>query len=200
MKKVLFFAFCFIVFAVADISAQRNVPAPLPAAELEIREGSIRLRSIDLERVKRDANKTAPRERGKEQAIKFALVKEDFENIQKSQDSIIKAYTTGKEINYEKIGNAAHDLKKHAHRLAVNLFNETSEETQREKKSNSSKPKSVRDLIIELDNALGVFIANPIFQNVKIVEPKASEKAQNDLKKIYKLSDELSREAAKMKQ
>lgn len=200
MKKILFFAFCFAAFAAADVSAQRPVPAPIPVAEREVREGSIRLRSIDLERVKRDANKRAPRETGKEQAIKFALVKEDFEDIQKSQDSIINAYTTGKEINYEKISNAASDIKKHALRLAVNLFNETSEETQREKNSNAVKPKSVRELIIELDNALGVFISSPIFQNTKIVDPKVSEKAQSDLKKIYKLSDALSREAAKMKQ
>ena len=57
----------------------------------------------------------------------------------------------------------------------------------------------MRDLIIELDNALGIFITSPIFQNTKIVEPSISEKSRLELRKIFYLSDELSWEAAKIK-
>ena len=124
MKKSAFCAFCVVGLAAVNASAQRQVPAPVPVAEAEVREGSIRLRSIDLERVKKDAAKVPARDDGKEQAIKFAMIKADFESIQKSQDSIIKAYTTGEKINYGKIGGEAHDIKKQGHRLAVNLFNE----------------------------------------------------------------------------
>jgi len=199
MKKSAFFAFCFAVLAAANIFAQRQVPTPVSAAEREMRDGSIRLRSMDLERVKRDANKPIERESGKEQAIRFTMVKNDFENIQKNQDSIIKAYTTGKEINYERISDGAHDIKKQAHRLGVNLFFEDFENADSEKKVGSGKQKSVRDLFIELDNTLGVFVTNPVFKDIKIVDPSSSEKARLDLKKIYILSDELFKAASKMK-
>lgn len=199
MKKFGFFAFCFTVLSVVDISAQRQQPIPVSVAETEIREGSIRLRSIDLERVKRDGNRPAEKNAGKEQAIKFAMIEDDFAKIQKSQDAIVKAYTTGKKINYEKISDAAHDITKQAHRLAVNLFSEDFELIDPQEKASGANQKSVRDLIIEIDNTLGVFITNPVFQNIKIVDPTSTEKAQLDLKKIYILSDKLFKAASKMK-
>ena len=199
MKKSGFFAFYFAVLAAVNLSAQRPVPIPVPAAELEIREGSIRIRSNELERIKRDSYKLPPKADGKEQAMRFAMIKEDFENIQKSQNLIIKAYMTGKNINFAKISDGAHDIKKNAHRLAVNLFNDDFDIATFERKNDSKKLKNVKDLIVELDNVLGVFVKNPIFQDVKIVDPASSEKAQTDLRKISKLSDELFKAASKMK-
>lgn len=199
MKKNGFFAFCFAVLSAVNISAQRPVPPPVPVVETEMRDGSIRMRSNELERIKRDSYKSPPKENGQEQAMRFSMIKEDFENIQKSQNSIIKAYTTGKKINFDKISDGAHDIKKNAHRLAVNLFNDDFEIATSERKNDSKKSKSVKDLIVELDNVLGIFVKNPIFQDVKTVDPASSEKAQTDLRKISRLSDELFKAALKMK-
>lgn len=199
MKKLVFFAVCFVVLSAENISAQRQIPPPVPVVETEMRDGSIRMRSNELERVKRDSYKLPPKEDGREQAMRFAMIKEDFEDIQKSQDSIIKAYTTGKKINFAKISDGAHDIKKNAHRLAVNLFNDDFEISASVSKNDSKNSKSVKDLIVELDNVLGIFVKNPIFQDVKTVDPASTEKAQADLRKISELSDELFKAASKMK-
>ena len=184
-------AFSFGIFA--------QVPIPEPTLEVEVRENSTRMRSIELERIKRESAKLRPRESSKEQEIKFAEIKEDFENIQKLQDGIIKSYTSEKKINYSKISQSAADMRNKALRLNANLFGTKSDETNVSEDSNNAEKNSVRNLIIELDNAVGSFISSPIFQNTKVVDRKASEIAQSDLKKILNLSRALSGEADKMK-
>ena len=115
------------------------------------------------------------------------------------QDSIIKAYTTGKTINYSKISSSATNITKNALRLDENLFGAKPEKKIENKKPESIKRKSVRDLIIELDNAIGNFVKSPIFQNIKIVDSKVSKEAQSELENILRLSNMLSNEAEKMK-
>jgi cell fate (sporulation/competence/biofilm development) regulator YlbF (YheA/YmcA/DUF963 family) len=195
MKKTIFFGVTNLVFLSSIVFAQ----VPNPVADNEMRDGnSIRRRAIELERVKRESNKLKPRESTKEQEIKFAEIKEDFENIQKLQGEIIKAYTTGKKINYEKISQSAAEMTKKAVRLDENLFDSKIEETVKNKGSENAKPKKVRELIVELDKAIGVFVGSPVFKNTKLVDEQSSEKSRLDLEKIFRLSDALSRQAKKL--
>jgi len=53
--------------------------------------------------------------------------------------------------------------------------------------------RSVRDLIIELDRAIGTLVTSPIFKSGKIVDSRALVKTQLDLEMIVRLSDRLSR-------
>lgn len=186
-----------IVFSFGVFAQQ--VPIPEPTLEVEVRENSIRMRSLELERIKRESAKPKPRESSKEQEIKFAEIKEDFENIQKLQDGIIKSYTAGKEINYSKISRLAADMRNKALRLSANLFGTKSDEANVSEDSDNAEKDTVRNLIIGLDDAIGFFISSPIFQNTKVVDRKASEIAQSNLKKVLNLSTILSREADKMK-
>ena len=198
MKNFYVLAFGSIIAISSSVSAQQ-VPIPEPTLEAEVRENSIRMRSAELERIKRDSAKPRPRESSKEQEIKFAEIKEDFENIQKLQDGIVKSYTTEKKINYSKISELAADMRSKVLRLNSNLFGTKSDEANASEDSNNAEKNSVRDFIVELDNAIGLFIGSPIFQNTKVVDQKASEIAQSNLKKILNLSEALSREADKMK-
>ncbi len=194
MKLIIFGAFNFLLFALPSVFAQ----IPNPVADIEIRDGSsIRRRSLELERVKRESNTTYPTESAEEQRIKFAQVKEDFESIQKLQTEIIKAYTTGKSINYEKIHDSAAEITTKARRLDENLFD--SRQNQKVKDVKNIRPKSIRDLIIELDNSIGKFISSPIFKNTKIVDLEISAQTRIDLEKLLVLSEILSKEAGKMK-
>jgi hypothetical protein len=196
MKKILFVGMTNLVF-LSSIAAAQVVPTPV--INNEIRDNSsIRSREIELERVKRESNKLKPRESTQEQEIKFAEIKEDFENIQKLQGEIIKAYTTGRKINYEKISQSAAEMTKKTVRLDANLFDSKIEETVKNKDSEKTKPKIVRDLIIELDKVIGTFVSSPVFKNTKLVDEQSSEKSRLDLEKIFKLSDMLSREAKKL--
>ena len=197
MKKFYVLALGTIAFS-SGVFAQQ-VPIPEPTLEVELRENSIRMRSVELERIKRESGKPRPRESSKEQEIKFAEIKEDFENVQKLQDGIVKSYTTQKKINFSKISELAADMRNKAFRLNANLFGTKSDEANISEVFNNAEKNTVRNLIIDLDDAIGLFIRSPIFQNTKVVDRKDSEIAQSNLKKILNLSTALFREADKIK-
>ena len=193
MRQVFICGFAALLFASSTVISQ--VPVPKPIADAEMRDGSsLRRRALELERVKQEANQYHPKESTEEAAIKFAEIKDDFENIQKLQSLIVKAYIYGEKINYEKIRESANKIRKKATRLEMNFFN-TSAETNADKNKNVQNPPqtSVRNLIIELDRTIGNFVASPVFKTGSIVNSKVMEKSQFDLEKIVKLSDELSR-------
>ncbi len=200
MKQITFGAFCVLLFSNLYVFAQVPSPIHVPVTETEIRDNSsIRMRSIEFERVKRSANSPGLREIDREPTAKFEEIKNDFENIQKLQISIVKAYTKGKKINYEKISESAGEIAKKAVRLDINLFASSSEkEANKNEHRENIEPKSVRNLIIELDDAIGIFISGQIFKNMKTVDPEISAKAHVDLGNIIKLSDSLSRVAKKI--
>ena len=195
MKSTILGVFGLLVLT-SSIFAQIS---PNPVVETEVRDNnSIRMRSIAIERAKRDSNNPTKKEPTKEEIIKFAEIKEDFENIQKLQNQIVKSYTTGKKINYEKISDSAAELSKKALRLDANLFRAESDNRNKTKSKDEVGTKSVRNLIIELDEAIGNFVSSPIFTNNKLIDSKLSEKTQLDLQKIIKFSETLSKEAKQL--
>jgi hypothetical protein len=195
MKKILFFGVTNLLFLSSIAFSQ----VPNPVADNEMRDGSsIRRRAIELERVKRDANKLNLPEDANGRKIDFVEIKEDFESIQKLQNSIVKIYTTGKKIRYGEIGKLALEINKSALRLNSNLFTaSTSEKNELKKteKSETKTQKSVKEIIIDLDNNIGNFAKSPMFQNLKIVDPAVSEKTRLSLEQIIKLSFALNQSA-----
>lgn len=195
MKKMrlLFLA---AVFALpVGLAAQITPPPPVPVTETEIRDDSIKMRSAQLERIKRDAKKPLLRESAKEREIRFGRVKKDFENIQKLQDKIIRTYTTGKQINYAKIGRLAADMNKDALRLHKNLFGAAAaadKKTKEKERRSAGRQEGVRSLIIDLDKAIGKFVGSPIFNNLKVVDLEESKKARLKLIRVIDLSRGLS--------
>ena len=183
MKQIILLTFGVIFFT--SLSGLAQVPNPV--ADNEMRDGSsIRRRSIELERVKREANTPSFQETSEEQKIRFTKIKEDFEGLQKLQAAIIKAYTTEKVINYAKITELATEITKKAIRLNESLFNLKA--LIGSPKVKTLKQKDVKDLIIELDNAIGDFVDSPVFKNSTTVESKLIEKSQIDLEKIIAIS------------
>lgn len=180
------------VFALpVGLAAQIAPPPPVPVTETEIRDDSIKMRSAQLERIKRDAKKPLLRESAKEREIRFGKVKKDFENIQKLQDKIIRTYTTGKEINYARIVRLAADLNKDALRLHKNLFGAAAaadKKTKEKERRSAGRQEGVRSLIIDLDEAIGKFVGSPIFNNLKVVDLEESKKARLKLIRVIDLS------------
>ena len=64
--------------------------------------------------------------------------------------------------------------------------------------SGKTVPNEVKKLIVELDNAIGAFVNNPIFQNS--VKASLKEKAEEDLKQIIRLSAALRQAAERQAQ
>ena len=193
MKKNILLVCCVLVFAM-EIIAQ--LPRPVPVIETEIREGnSIKMRSVELERVKRESTRLSVRD-SKERSLNFEEIGEDFENIQKLQNEVVRVYKTGKTVDYNRIGELSAEMNKRAVRLERNLFEEKAEKTENNK---DVERKKVRELIIELDGAIGNFTNGQIFKNIKLVDTENVQKSQDQLKKIIKLSGKLSMEASTQK-
>ena len=198
MKKIILSAL--VIFAASifsNVFAQETMPAG--ASDSDLRDNNVRMRSNELERIKREADKSGTTTMNAEIDTKFPEIKEDFEGIQMSQAAIIKAYSTGENIDYKQIKNSADEINKNAKRLDSNLFSSKLEKKDKSNKEEEKKTKSVRDLIVDLDNSIGAFTQSAMFQNLKVVDPEVAKKAQLDLANIMEISDKLSETAKKMK-
>ncbi len=200
MKKIILSVF--LILAASIFSTVFGQLAPAGAGDKTLADNDIKLRSVELDRVKRDADKSnassfAPI--NAEIKAKFPQIKEDFESVQILQAAIIKAYTTGKTIDYGLIQTSAEAINKKAKRLDANLFSSKLEKKDDKSKEKVEKQKSIKELIIGLDNAIGGFISSKIFGNINVIDPEAAIKTRTDLVNILDLSDKLSKETNKMK-
>lgn len=205
MKRIIFLVFLVLVSSLLNVHAQRETPAG--AGDKNLASDGIKTRSIEIERMKREAAAATAASFApinKEIEKKFPQIKEDFEGMQISEAAIIKAYTTGKTIDYSLIEISAENINKKAKRLDSNLFESKFEpkgdaKIEDKTKEKAEKPKPVKDLIIDLDNAIGDFLSSKIFGNIKIIEPEVAIKTREDLQKILHLSENLAMEAKKLK-
>ena len=216
MRKFILLSFLLCVALLDSGAFAQGTPTPLSpagtgtpagAGDKNLSEDLRKLRSIELERIKREAEQAAafpnaPRLSSKVET-KFPEIKEDFEGMQISQAAIIKTYTTDKTIDYVLMDTSAQNIKKHAKRLDGNVFEEITETKKPEKDKTEAqtpeKPKSLRDLIIDLDNAIGDFVTSKLFANLRVVDPEVATKTRADLLRIMELSDRISAETKKTK-
>lgn len=201
MKNIVLSVLVILAASVfSNVFGQRETPAG--AGDKSLRDDGIKLRSVEIERIKREADKsnaTSVAPINTEIKVKFPQIKEDFESVQILQAAIIKAYTTGKTVDYRLIQTSADGINKKAKRLDTNLFASRSDKQDDKSNAKEEKTKSIRVLIIELDNSIGSFILSKIFGNIYVVDPEVAVKTRTDLAMIRKLSNQLSKEAAKMK-
>lgn len=186
-----------VIFLTASTAAQVS---PVPVVDSEVRDSqSIRMRSLEIERAERSANKAPGAEIQQEAKIKFARISENFEAIQKLQSSIVEAYTKGRAINYGKISDSATEMRTRAVRFGVDFFSADPEmDGESEGRSNPPESDDVRTLVIELEKAIGAFVASPVFGKA-VVDSRSVESAQSELFKIIQLSERLSRAADKLR-
>lgn len=201
MKKIIIsISLVLIAAGFSNISAQVT---PSGAGDTNLQDNNIKMRSVELDRVKRDADKSSASSFApinSEIKAKFPQIKEDFESVQILQAAIIKAYTTGKTIDYGLIQNSAEGINKKAKRLDANLFASKVEKKADKSKEKVEKQESIKELIIGLDNAIGGFVSSKIFGNINVIDPEVAIKTRTDLINILDLSDKLSKETNKTKQ
>lgn len=210
MKKLFVLGAILSAAVLSNVSAQVTPPG---AGDKDLRDNNIKGRSNELERIDREMKKDAAKKRGQSAvnpaapqqpedklAAKYDEIKTDYEQIQLSQDSIIKAYQSGDKVDYAQISKFSQEVNKSALRLNLNLFPAPVVENIDVKKEEKvpKKTKGVRDLIVDLDNAVGSFATSPMFQNLRVIDTSVSEKTKSDLEKIIELSELLNAEAAKM--
>ena len=189
-KSILLIGMASVLYGIAN--AQSVPPPPAPVVEKEVEATSDRMRSIQMERFKSEARKPSPDTDAISRENRFRETKKRFENVQKLQQSIVKAYTTGREVDYEKIGRSASDMTEDAIWLDRNLFGaEVTDEKQASWKTTPTR-REVRDLIIRLDEAIGKFVGSKFFRESTVVDRKLYEEAQTRLRSVLLLSSRLS--------
>lgn len=204
MKELIFAGF--IVLS-GFLTALSQVPPPPVADNASPQDRSLKNRSVEMERVKRDAEKGVVTGKGGEAmaATKFNEIKEDFEKIQEAQSSIVAAYRTAKAIDYKAISAGADQVAWRSERLKGNLFPPVEQKVDKKKKDkDKDKPKlpeaqpepralpdDIRSLIAEMDNTLGVFVGNAMFSNARAVNAADHASAQSDLVHLIALSKKL---------
>jgi hypothetical protein len=207
MRKIILATFLIFIassFVLAQTGTPVDAGTPAGAGDSNLSDNNIKLRSVELERIKREAEKTATVRREDGVELNFSIIKNDFEGIQKEQADIIAGYQSSSEIDYKKIHNSSGKMTEMAIRLKANLFQsaedkKVSDKDSEEDKASDTNKKSIRNLIIDLDNAIGDLVTNTMFQNLSVIDPELSKKAQSDLDNIIKLSGELWLESNKMK-
>lgn len=212
MKSLFLFSVLVVITASpSPVSAQIT---PAGAGNKDLRDGNIRGRSNELERIKRSAQKPNKNTRYADRqvlngsqpedvmAAKYEEIKTDFEQIQKSQDLIISAYKIVYGIDYQQIGRSANEINKSASRLRSNLFAAVVERAQPEVvkpvDSDVKRSKNIKDIIVDLDDTIGRFATSSMFQNLRVIDPAVSEKTRIDLERIVGLSSILGIAARKL--
>jgi hypothetical protein len=210
MSKRLFLAVTLISLGVLCSSAvaQEHGP-PAGGSDKNLREAASDLkgRSVEMERVSREAKKPDKEKSATAQPANFAEIKEDFERIQIVNNDVLQPANESATIDYQRVLESAQEIEKRAARLRTNLFGVRREKQAKDKKpsveSEDSKPtaetQDLKSLVVGLDNSINSFARSPMFQNTQVVTPEDSLAAQKELDKIIKISGDLRIEADRVK-
>lgn len=213
MKKSVFVAGIILVTGIY-LNVDAQISAPPGAGDKNLQDRDVKGRSVEMERISRDAKKSdKAKKNDKNQPntevspqttsdldLKYPEIKEDFEQLQMSYDSVVKSYKPDATTDYKMIVESSAEIKKRAERLKINLFPnlvaESPEAKKEEKTENKDAEKTLRALIMDLDNSVGNFTTSPIFQNLRSPDPAEAAKAQTELDNIMKFSDLVGKKAS----
>lgn len=195
MKKQLLLAISLLIFCAAATAAQVNTEQAVINARAQLND--IKNRSIELERVKREANK---RPADENYTPKFPEIKIDFEQIQNLNSDIFKLNTIKTPTNYSAVLRFVSEINHRAVRLKSNLFSADLKEKKelKDKQQPIAESPDMKILLANLDKSINSFVHNPMFQNINIVSSEDSLKAQKDLENIIKISYEIKEKAKKL--
>jgi len=183
MIKKLFLAIFLLAGFVGATSAQFNPEQALLSAREE--SANIKNRSIELERIKREAFK---RPLDNESTKKFPEIKEDFEQIQKLNGSVLQLNAAETPLNFHAVSKFVSEINRRAIRLRSNLF---PAESKAKNKEQTAESQDIKTLLSELDKFINKFAHSPIFQNTKLVNSADSLKAQKDLETVIAVSNSI---------
>jgi hypothetical protein len=187
MSLRLCLAAALLILSAAAAAAQTaGTPGGITAGNPKDKSLEEKLRSDEIERVKRAAEKPDARH-----DPEFPRIKEDFERIQIINSNVLQAQRSGGGLDYARISEAAAEIRKRATRLRASLF--ASEKRSKEKDAEGAQ--DLKSLLSALDGAIGDFVTNPMFQNLRVWNAQSSAKACRDLEQIIRLSARVRLEA-----
>lgn len=185
MKK---FLLTFFLLCAAGGAAQAQTPEAAISAARE-RYSDIKNRSNEMERMKREANK---RTVGENFTLNFPAIKEDFEKIQKLNDSLFKLNAAETPPANSSVLKLVAEIHRRAARLNSNLFpTEAEAEKTAKNKQPDGESREIKTLLAVLDKSVNSFVHSSVFQNINLVNTTDSLKAQKDLETVISVSGAL---------
>jgi len=182
--------FCVLLSVFAAAVVARSQPRfPGPAA----RENNRSMDEYDrtLNRMKNDAKAASERRRNL-----FPQINEDFQRIQVIHNEIVRMLQPDKGLNYDRLADLTGDMKKRSGRLRENLALPEPDKTAAEPAHLETIDEvHIKKSIADLHDVVVSFVANPIFKNLGVVEPKTIDAATKDLNNLIDISDEIKKEA-----
>lgn len=203
MIKRLFLAAVLVTMPtlLSSAVAQDHGP-PAGGSDKNLRDSSSDLkgRSNEIERIGRDAKKPDSRARDAKPetppAPNFAEIKEDFERIQIINSDLFQA--SASKPDYGRISESAAEINKRAMLLNSNLFPPKSAKQPKENEP-VTEDQELKALLTLLDNSIGSFTQNQMFQNTRVVNPEDTTNAQKELEAVIKLSARIRNQADRLK-
>ena len=183
INKIISAMIFLLVMSAVTTLAQSPEKSVLEARD---RFSDIKKRSIELERMKREAGK---RPANKDVTREFPNIKEDFEQIQILNNNILKLTSAETPINYAVVLKSVSEINHRAVRLNSNLFSTEPDKKKNPKRKNQTvKRQKIKKLLDNLEKSINSFSNNSIFQNLNLVNSEDSLKAQKDLENIIEIS------------
>ena len=182
-------------------------PGGIPTGNPRDRATEDKIRSDEMERIKREAEKPED----KALTPRFPAIKEDFEQIQLVNNDALQTDAAAGARDYKRISAAADEIRQRATRLKANMFPAAAEKTPPTKgqaareadkeahiEANAPEPPTLKSLLAGLDSAIQSFVTNPVFTNLNVVDVQKSAQAKLALEQVIKLSTQLGKEADRL--
>ena len=184
------------------VAQDHGPPAGGSDRNLKDSVSDVKNRSIEMDRIERDAKKAESRAREDKReslaAPNFEQIKEDFERIQIINGDVLQASASSANLDYGRISESSAEIQKRATRLKSNLFPPKSKK-QSKKTELGPEDQDLKSLLTLLDKSLSSFTQNPMFQNTKVVTPQDSTDAEKELDSVIQISGRITNEAERKK-
>jgi hypothetical protein len=165
-----------------------------PKAESQQRQRSeFRLRNPEITAASEGVNQTRV-------LAAIELVKHDFERIQIIRNELIDDLVAKKPLNYKQVAEQTGEINKRANRLKTFLMPPVPEKVEKELKEQVEyNNEELKGALVKLCNLIFRFINNPVLKTPDVVDVEQSTKAGGDLLSIIEISDNIKRNAERLK-
>ena len=139
-----------------------------------------------------------PAER-REPQLALVQIKEDYVRIQEVNRDMVQAASAGGVLDLKFVAKSASEIRKRAERLKSNLaLPEPEKAADRPKAVAGADSAHLKASLLTLGRLVAVFVRNPIFREVNVVDAQQSVKASRDLQQIIELSGRLKKDSERL--
>jgi len=179
-----------LVLAAAASAQSGATPATRPRLDPFQREQQRRIESEAIEQ----ALAERPRLRDKrQQRFVLAQIKEDFLQIQVVNNGLQKTAARSAPADLKTISKSAVEINKRAARLKENLSLPGAGAA-----DSISSSETLPGMVTALGKSIEMFVENPVFEKLGVIDAKLSAKASRDLEEIILVSQRVKRIAEKL--